>query len=200
MRTRSTTLVMTLLLVLATFLGAPTAAAAVGPQTLTGQLPDGSAYSIEVPAGWNGTLLLYAHGYNAGPVNPAVDGGSPQTRAELLRPVKAIRSAVVGGVGAVAILAHIGRVVFFEEKTGADVAIGCIQHVCAVAGTVRKAIKRCLRRWVAGGNVLAHRRPVGVAGGHSAVGRLVAAEIRVEVAEEIATGKPVCIGLAGGRE
>ena len=36
MRTRSTTLVMTLLLVLATFLGAPTAAAAVGPQTLTG--------------------------------------------------------------------------------------------------------------------------------------------------------------------
>lgn len=40
-------------------------------QTLTGFL-DGSAYIIQVPANWNGTLLLWSHGYRApGSANPA---------------------------------------------------------------------------------------------------------------------------------
>jgi hypothetical protein len=43
--------------------------------TITGTLPDGSTYLFEVPANWNGTLLLYSHGYNAGPSNPARDAG-----------------------------------------------------------------------------------------------------------------------------
>ena len=153
MRTRSTTLVMTLLLVLATFLGAPTASAAVGPQTLTGQLPDGSAYSIEVPAGWNGTLLLYAHGYNAGPVNPAVDGGSPQTRAELLRRGYAVAGGSYPGLGwqtpvavehQLAILsifrsqiAHPDRVVAWGHSMGGEItALLAEQHPEAIDGAV----------------------------------------------------------------
>ena len=29
----------------------------------TGTLSDGATYLIEVPSPWNGTLLLYSHGY-----------------------------------------------------------------------------------------------------------------------------------------
>jgi pimeloyl-ACP methyl ester carboxylesterase len=42
-----------------------------GPRTLTGTIGS-AAYSIEVPAAWNGTLFLYSHGYVApGGSNPA---------------------------------------------------------------------------------------------------------------------------------
>lgn len=50
-----------------------------------GQLPSGAAYLMDVPAGWNGTVLLYSHGYSAvGRPNPAQDSPSPATRDKLL--------------------------------------------------------------------------------------------------------------------
>src|SRR5689334_2328919 len=53
--------------------------------TQTGTLPDGATYIIEVPSPWNGTLLLYSHGYVVpGSPNPARDVGDPGTRAFLL--------------------------------------------------------------------------------------------------------------------
>jgi len=53
--------------------------------TQTGTLPDGATYLIEVPSPWNGTLLLYSHGYVVpGSPNPAQDVGDPGTRAFLL--------------------------------------------------------------------------------------------------------------------
>jgi pimeloyl-ACP methyl ester carboxylesterase len=53
--------------------------------TKTGTLPDGATYLIEVPVPWNGTLLLYSHGYVApGSPNPALDAGDPATHAFLL--------------------------------------------------------------------------------------------------------------------
>jgi pimeloyl-ACP methyl ester carboxylesterase len=59
--------------------------AALAQMTLTGNLPDGAAYKIEVPAHWNGTLLLYSHGYvTPGSANPARDVGDPATGAFLL--------------------------------------------------------------------------------------------------------------------
>jgi pimeloyl-ACP methyl ester carboxylesterase len=57
------------------------AARAQAPPTL----PDGATYLIEVPPNWNGTLLLYSHGYvTPGSPNPAHDVGDPATRAFLL--------------------------------------------------------------------------------------------------------------------
>ena len=54
-------------------------------RTLTGTLPDGATYKIEVPGGWNGTLFLYSHGYTApGSANPAQDVGDPITGGWLL--------------------------------------------------------------------------------------------------------------------
>ncbi|MEA2641490.1 MAG: hypothetical protein QOF51_2884, partial [Chloroflexota bacterium] len=45
----------------------------------------GAAYRIDVPANWNGTLLLYSHGYVIpGSDNPAVDAPDPATRIALV--------------------------------------------------------------------------------------------------------------------
>ncbi|MFZ0861477.1 MAG: prolyl oligopeptidase family serine peptidase [Candidatus Sulfotelmatobacter sp.] len=61
----------------------PSAVAAV--TTHTGTLPDGATFLIEVPSPWNGTLLLYSHGYVIpGSPNPAEDVGDPATGAFLL--------------------------------------------------------------------------------------------------------------------
>jgi pimeloyl-ACP methyl ester carboxylesterase len=60
-------------------------AMAAGPATLTGSLPDGATYLIQVPDTWDGTLVLYSHGIviPGGP-NPARDGGDPLTGQYLL--------------------------------------------------------------------------------------------------------------------
>lgn len=56
-----------------------------GVTTQTGTLPDGATYLIEVPSPWNGTLLLYSHGYVApGSANPAQDAGDSGTHDFLL--------------------------------------------------------------------------------------------------------------------
>jgi pimeloyl-ACP methyl ester carboxylesterase len=53
--------------------------------TVPGALPDGATYLIQVPSNWNGTLLLYSHGYvTPGSANPARDVGDPLTGAFLL--------------------------------------------------------------------------------------------------------------------
>ncbi|HEV2235522.1 MAG TPA: prolyl oligopeptidase family serine peptidase, partial [Ktedonobacterales bacterium] len=54
----------------------------VGGAALTPTLL-GAADQIEVPNNWNGTLLLYSHGYSFSPV-PAGDVGDPVTGAALL--------------------------------------------------------------------------------------------------------------------
>jgi pimeloyl-ACP methyl ester carboxylesterase len=46
----------------------PGVAAAQAPTRIAGTSPDGSKYLIEVPPAWNGTLLLYSHGYSFSPV------------------------------------------------------------------------------------------------------------------------------------
>src|SRR5208282_936800 len=58
---------------------------AAAQQHITGSLPDGATYVIDVPATWNGTLLLYSHGYVVpGGENPAEDVGDPLTGGYLL--------------------------------------------------------------------------------------------------------------------
>src|SRR5215467_8323271 len=72
-----------LMLALAALLLSGSAFAAV--TTHTGTLPDGATFLIEVPSPWNGTLLLYSHGYTTpGSPNPAHDVGDAVTRAFLL--------------------------------------------------------------------------------------------------------------------
>ena len=66
-------------------LASASALGAGGTRQLTGTLPDGAAYKIEVPANWNGTLFLYSHGYiTPGSPNPAQDVGGARTGGWLL--------------------------------------------------------------------------------------------------------------------
>jgi len=61
------------------------ATAVASVTTYTGTLPDGATFIIEVPSPWNGTLLLYSHGYVIpGAQDPAQDVGDPATGAFLL--------------------------------------------------------------------------------------------------------------------
>ena len=60
-----------------------------GPKSLTGSI-GAAAYDIEVPAGWNGTLFLYSHGYvPAGAGNPA--------RSSAPRPVRSASATPTNG-------------------------------------------------------------------------------------------------------
>jgi pimeloyl-ACP methyl ester carboxylesterase len=61
------------------------ATAAAPPRHIEGTLDSGAAYVIDVPADWNGTVLLFSHGYRpAGSDNPATDAPDDATRALLL--------------------------------------------------------------------------------------------------------------------
>jgi hypothetical protein len=55
--------------------------AAAASTHYTGPLPDGATWIADVPSNWNGTLLLYSHGY--GP-RTAADAPDPNTQADLL--------------------------------------------------------------------------------------------------------------------
>jgi hypothetical protein len=57
------------------------AAQAAAPGAYTGTLADGATWVADVPASWNGTLILYSHGY--GPLT-AQDAPNPATRQDLL--------------------------------------------------------------------------------------------------------------------
>ncbi|MFJ8648364.1 prolyl oligopeptidase family serine peptidase [Streptomyces sp. NPDC093546] len=87
-RSRARTAVLALTLCAATALpAAPVSQASqAAPDTrLEGRLPSGAAYVMDVPAAWNGTVLLYSHGYRAaGWPNPAENAPSPETRTALL--------------------------------------------------------------------------------------------------------------------
>jgi len=60
-------------------------AQASGVKTYKGKFSDGAKYLIQVPSKWNGTLVLYSHGYVLpGSSNPAEDVGDPITGGYLL--------------------------------------------------------------------------------------------------------------------
>jgi hypothetical protein len=69
-------------LAIAAAVAAPEAVPAAAADTqVTGQLPDGASWIADLPAQWNGTLLLYSHGF--GPLT-AADAPDPTTAAALL--------------------------------------------------------------------------------------------------------------------
>lgn len=61
--------------------GAPAARAAATSTHDTGSLTDGATWTADVPASWNGTTILYSHGF--GPLT-AADAPDPATQADLL--------------------------------------------------------------------------------------------------------------------
>jgi pimeloyl-ACP methyl ester carboxylesterase len=62
----------------------PTTAQAAPATRYDGVLPNGATWIADLPANWNGTLLLYSHGYNPGPANPPVNSPGPAAAEALL--------------------------------------------------------------------------------------------------------------------
>jgi hypothetical protein len=92
--------ILLLVALLAALLGLAPTARADGPTLLTGTLPDGATWQARVPADWNGTLLLYSHGYRPpGGPNPASDASDPVTAGWLLSNGYAIAGSSYAGTG-----------------------------------------------------------------------------------------------------
>ena len=75
-----------LLAAAALVLGLPAAAGAqpAPPTRYEGTLPDGATWIADVPPEWNGTLLIYSHGYIPGPANPPRNSPNEATADALL--------------------------------------------------------------------------------------------------------------------
>lgn len=78
----------------------PAPAAAATPRTYTGTL-DGAAYSVRVPAAWNGRLVLYSHGYRqaVGGSTAAQDAPTPAVADALLADGYAVAGSSFGRNG-----------------------------------------------------------------------------------------------------
>ncbi|MFI5114679.1 MAG: hypothetical protein ACHP7J_05995 [Terriglobales bacterium] len=112
----------TLLSLITSILIALLGASAAAQSHITGTLPDGATYVIDVPANWNGALLLYSHGYVApGNSNPAQDVGDPLTGGYLLNAGYALAGssyATTGWAVHEALPDQIGVLDVFATKVG----------------------------------------------------------------------------------
>ena len=96
-------------------------ATTAAPATAEGTLPDGAAWRAEVPANWNGKLVLFAHGFRPGPANPAWDNGFAPTASELIRRGYAVASssyATTGWALGTAAQDQLDTLAAFEERFG----------------------------------------------------------------------------------
>lgn len=85
MKPRALALAATAVLAATTLPALPAQAASAEGEHLEGHLASGAAYVMDMPARWNGTVLLFSHGYAPqGSPNPAQNAPSSQTRARLL--------------------------------------------------------------------------------------------------------------------
>ncbi len=82
----------------------------------------GAAYKIEKPAAWNGTLVLYSHGYvTPGSANPARDVGDPATGGFLLAHGYALAGSSYSRTGWALEQAFVDQIAlldFFEQNCG----------------------------------------------------------------------------------
>ncbi|MDF2051440.1 alpha/beta hydrolase [Arthrobacter sp. Cr_A7] len=96
-------------------------AAAAPSTTAVGTLRNGAAWRAEVPAAWNGKLVLFAHGFRPGPANPAWDNGFAPTASELISRGYAVASssyATTGWALGTAAQDQLGTLAAFEERFG----------------------------------------------------------------------------------
>jgi dienelactone hydrolase len=125
LKTKQKTKQPVVVLALAVILIALFCGSAAAQQHLTGTLPDGATYVIDVPPLWNGTLLLYSHGYVVpGSPNPAMDVGDPITGGYMLAAGYALAGssyATTGWAVQQAIPDQIATLDAFESAVGTPV-------------------------------------------------------------------------------
>lgn len=105
----------------------PTAAQAAPATRYDGVLPNGATWIADVPASWNGTLLLYSHGYNPTPINPPVNSPDPAVAEALLARGYALAGSSYSRPGWVA-------------DTAAQDGLDTLQAVTGIIGRPRRTI------------------------------------------------------------
>mgnify|MGYP003862324383 FL=1 len=106
MKSRSLAILASAALVATVVVAAPANAAATGPtcdgktpvQTCSGTTSDGALYTMQVPSNWNGTALIYSHGYGFIidiPAGVPVVGGSKVDNSAYAGPDAATDAALV---------------------------------------------------------------------------------------------------------
>ncbi len=104
-----------------------TRSAVAGVKTYRGTFSDGATYAIEVPANWNGTLMLYSHGYVIpGQPNPAQTSSNTLTGQYLLTNGYALGASSYASAGwavaealpdQIAVLDTFGKLVGTPQRT-----------------------------------------------------------------------------------
>ncbi|MCW6006053.1 hypothetical protein K1W54_15910 [Micromonospora sp. CPCC 205371] len=106
---------------------APTTAQAAPITRYDGALPNGATWIADVPANWNGTLLLYSHGYNPTPNNPPVNSPGPAVAEALLARGYALAGSSYSRSG-------------WVTDTAASDGLDTLRAVTALIGQPRRAI------------------------------------------------------------
>lgn len=99
----------------------PAAAADTASATLAGSLPNGTTWQAEVPEDWDGTTVLFSHGFRMGSENPAWDTGfAPTAQALLDRGTAVVASsyATTGWALGTAVQDQIDALAAFEAEAG----------------------------------------------------------------------------------
>jgi pimeloyl-ACP methyl ester carboxylesterase len=127
MRTVRRLLATTMIASLAVLGLAPTMAQAAPVTRYDGALPNGATWIADVPADWNGTLLLYSHGYNPTPNNPPVNSPGPAVAEALLARGYALAGSSYSRSG-------------WVTDTAATDQLDTLRAVTALIGQPRRAI------------------------------------------------------------
>ncbi|HEV2778245.1 MAG TPA: alpha/beta hydrolase [Actinophytocola sp.] len=127
MRTARRLLATTMIVWLAVLGLVPTTAQAAPATRYDGVLPNGATWIADVPANWNGTLLLYSHGYNPGPANPPVNSPDPANAEALLARGYALAGSSYSRPG-------------WVTDTAARDQLDTLQAVTALIGRPRRAV------------------------------------------------------------
>lgn len=103
-------------------------AASMNEETVTGgTLASGAQWAAEVPADWNGAVVLYSHGFRPGPANPAWDAGFEPTADALKDRGYAVASSSYATPG-------------WALETAVDDQLGTLEAFSKEVGTPRRTI------------------------------------------------------------
>jgi len=120
-------LTLTMIASMAVLGSVPVRAQAAAATRYDGVLANGATWIADVPADWNGTLLLYSHGYNPTPNNPPANSPGPAVSEALLARGYALAGSSYSRSG-------------WVTDTAAQDQIDTLRAVTALVGRPRRAI------------------------------------------------------------
>jgi pimeloyl-ACP methyl ester carboxylesterase len=146
------------------------AAAAPAVSTYTGSLPNGTTWQADVPADWNGTLLLYSHGYLptfAGAPNVPRNSPDPETAAALLAEGYALTGSSYAAAGWALNTAPKDQL---DSLAATIRAIGRRPHRVLAVGTSMGGLVTAKLAETAGRSIQGALATCGIVGGGAALG------------------------------